>query len=129
MKKNLNLFTVALFAVISLLCVTAGMAQTNTTGAVDGVVSDANGAVVPNAAVTLTGPNLIRAQTVNTDNDGMYRFLQIPPGRYTITTAPVSGFTAFKQDNIEVNLNQTTTVKVTLSSAAVGAVVDVVANS
>src|SRR5688572_27507759 len=102
MKKNLNLFTVALFAVFSLLCVTAGMAQTNTTGSVEGEVVDTTGAVVPNVVVTLTGANLISAQTVTTGANGQYRFLQIPPGRYTISTAAVSGFGAFSRENVEV---------------------------
>ena len=61
MKKNLQFFVVAIFAVFSLFFATAVMAQTNTTGTVEGVVTDPNGAVVPNAAVSLSGPNLIRA--------------------------------------------------------------------
>lgn len=128
MKKNPKLFTLAVFAIVSLLFVTASMAQTNTTGAVDGVVSDANGAVVPNATVTISGPNLIRTQTTQSNSDGTYRFLQIPPGRYTISTEPVSGFAAFRQENVEVNLTQTTTVRITLSPQA-AAVVTVVASS
>ena len=33
-------------------------AQTTTTGTVEGTVTDPNGAVVPNASLTLSGPNL-----------------------------------------------------------------------
>jgi outer membrane receptor protein involved in Fe transport len=128
MKKHLKLFTVAIFAVVSLLFATAAMAQTSTTGEVVGVVADANGAVVPNATVTLSGPNLVRAQTVTAGADGSYRFSQVPPGRYTLETAATSGFAAFKQENVEVNLGRTTTANVTLAAAGVsGAVVDVVA--
>lgn len=129
MKKNIKLFMLAVFALVSLFCVTASMAQTNTTGSVVGTVTDANGAVVPNAAVTITGPNLIRAQTTTSNGDGEYRFLQVPPGRYTVTTAAVSGFAAFKQENVEVNLSQTTSVNISLSATAKGEVVDVVATS
>ena len=129
MKKNIKLFTLAVFAMVSLLFVTASMAQTNTTGSVEGVVSDTNGAVVPNASVTITGPNLISAQTTTSNADGVYRFLQIPPGRYIVTTAPVAGFAAYKQENIEVNLAQTTSVRINLSAGKVGEVVDVVASS
>ena len=129
MKKHLKLFTLAVFAMVSLLFATASMAQTNTTGSVDGVITDSTGAVVPNVTVTISGPNLIRAQTTTSDGDGAYRFLQIPPGRYTVSTAAVSGFGVFKQDNIEVNLAQTTTVKINLSAKGVGEVVDVVASS
>ncbi len=106
MKKNIKFFALAIFAVFSLFFVTATMAQSSTTGEVVGVVTDANGAVVPNAAVTLSGPNLIRSQSTTSDSDGSYRFGQVPPGRYTVETAATSGFAAYKQDNVEVNLGQ-----------------------
>ncbi len=127
MKKNLKLFTLAVFAVVSLLFVTAGMAQTSSTGTVEGTVVDANNAVVPNASLTLTGPNLIRPITTNSESDGRFRFQQVPPGRYTLTSDPISGFQAFKRDNVEVNLSKSTTVNVILSTAAVSGTVDIVA--
>lgn len=128
MKKNLRLFTVALFAVISLLCVTAGMAQTNTTGSVEGTVMDSAGALVPNATVTIAGQNLIRSQTTQSGSNGSYRFLAIPPGRYTISTT-ATGFAGFKQENVEVNLERTTTVDISLSAAGTEVTVDVVTTS
>src|SRR5215213_5268471 len=119
MKKNIKFFALAVFAVVSLFFVTATMAQTSTTGSVEGVISDPNGAVVPNASVTLSGPNLMGSQTTTTDSDGKYRFSQIPPGRYTIETAATAGFGARKQENIEVNLSKTTSVNLTVSAAGV----------
>ncbi|CAN5618209.1 hypothetical protein BH10ACI3_BH10ACI3_03580 [soil metagenome] len=127
MKNNFKLFTVAIFTVVSLLFVTAGMAQTSTTGTVEGVVADQNGAVVPSASVTLTGPNLIRPVTVVSESNGSYRFSSVPPGRYTLSTAPLSGFGAYKQENVEVNLSRSTTVNIALSTSVSG-VVDVVAS-
>ncbi|MEP6849422.1 MAG: TonB-dependent receptor [Acidobacteriota bacterium] len=127
MKKNINLFTLAIFALVSLFIVTASMAQSSTTGSVEGVIADANGAVVPNATVTLSGPNLIRPLTTTSDSSGNYRFLQVPPGRYTVETAATSGFATYKQDNIEVNLSKTTSVSVTLRAAGSNINVDVVA--
>lgn len=119
----------AVFAMVSIVFVTASMAQTNTTGSVEGTVVDSTGAVVPNVAVTISGANLISPQTVTSNADGGYRFLQIPPGRYTVTTAAAAGFGAFKQENVEVNLSQTTSVRINLSAKGVGEVVDVVASS
>jgi hypothetical protein len=106
MKNHLKLFVLAVFAVVSFVFVTASMAQSSTTGTVEGTVADANGAVVPNATITLSGPNLIRPLTTTADSSGNYRFLQVPPGRYTIETAAASGFAAYKQENIEVNLTK-----------------------
>src|SRR3982751_3475126 len=127
MKKNLKFFAVAIFAVFSLFFATAVMAQTNTTGTVEGVVTDPNGAVVPNAAITLSGPNLIRPQTTTAGADGTYRFASVPPGRYTLEVAATSGFNVFKQENIEVNLTRATTANMTLSVGTAGVQVDVVA--
>jgi outer membrane receptor protein involved in Fe transport len=127
MKTKFRFFASAILAVVSLFFVTAVMAQTSTTGSVEGVVADANGAVVPNASVSLSGPNLIRAQTATTDANGKYRFQQVPPGRYTVEIAATGGFAASKQENVEVNLSRTTSVNFTVAAAGVGGVVDVVA--
>jgi outer membrane receptor protein involved in Fe transport len=127
MKKNIKFFALAIFAVISLFFVTASMAQSSTTGEVVGVVADANGAVVPNAAITLSGPNLIRPLTTTSGADGSYRFSSVPPGRYSVETASTSGFAAYKQENIEVNLSRSTSTNITLAAAGSSATVDVVA--
>lgn len=129
MKKNIKFFALAIFAVFSLFFVTATIAQTSTTGNVEGTVSDAAGAVVPNATITLSGPNLIRAVTTTSDADGNYRFASVPPGRYTIEVAATSGFAAYKQENIEVNLSRGTTVNISLGAAGSSNVVDVVASA
>ena len=125
MKKFLLLSIAA--CVIGLGAITS-LAQTNTTGTVSGTVTDKNGAVVPNAALTLSGPNLIQAQTTTTNSDGTYRFVNVPPGRYTLTVGAISGFTAFKQPNVEVNLEKTTTLDITMVTT-VGAVVEVPATA
>lgn len=129
MKKNLKFFALAIFAVFSLFFVTATMAQTTTTGTVEGSVTDVNGAVIPNASITLSGPNLLRAQTTTSGPDGSYRFSSVPPGRYTIEVAAASGFAAYKQDNIEVNLGRSTSVGISVQPAGAEATVDVVASS
>ena len=118
---------VAIIAVVSLLFTTAAMAQSSTTGEVVGIVADANGAVVPNASITLSGPNLIRAVTTTSAADGSYRFSSVPPGRYALETSATSGFAAYKQENVEVNLSRTTTTNITLAAAGATGVVDVVA--
>jgi len=124
--KNLKLFTLAVFAMISLLFVSASMAQTNTTGSVEGTITDQNGAVVRGVSLTLSGPGLLRDQTAVSDDNGYYRFSSVPPGRYTLTSAAISGFQGTKQDRVEVNLTKATTVDVKLTTAVSG-VVDVVA--
>jgi len=129
MKTNLKLFTLAIFALVSFIFATAAMAQTSTTGTVEGVVTDPNGAVVSGASVTLSGPNLIRAQSTTSDNNGMYRFSQVPPGRYMVGVGAISGFQAAKQENVEVNLSRATTANFTMTAGGASATVDVVGTS
>lgn len=129
MKNNFRFFTLSVFAISSLFFATALMAQTTTTGTVEGVVADTNGAVVPNTTVTLSGPNLIRPQTTTSGDDGRFRFQQVPPGRYSVEIAASSGFSAYSQSNVEVSLSRTTTLNLSLQVAGVGETVDVVASS
>lgn len=126
MKYSSSLLSLVILALFNIAFVTAVIGQTTTTGEVAGVVGDPNGAVVPNATVTLSGPNLIRPLTTNTGSDGAFRFGSVPPGRYTIEATSASGFAPFKAENIEVNLSRTTTTNIVLSAAGATGVVDVV---
>ena len=54
-----------------------------------GVVTDQNGAVVPNATVTATTQNGA-VKTVTTDKTGFYSFRGLTPGSYTITASAPS---------------------------------------
>jgi len=124
MQKKFFAFVSA--AVVTLFLAFAAVAQTQTTGTVEGTVTDPQGAVVPGISVTISGPNMIRPQSTTTDSDGFYRFSSVPPGRYTLDIAAAKGFNAYKTENIEVNLAKGTSVPVQLSIAGAGATVDVV---
>jgi hypothetical protein len=60
MMKKFFMFVVALSLA---LVATSAFAQTTTTGSIEGMVTDPNGASVKGATVTATSPNLISAQT------------------------------------------------------------------
>jgi outer membrane receptor protein involved in Fe transport len=126
MKNSLKVFAIAIFA--TLMLAMSAMAQTSTTGTVEGVVTDESGAVVPNASLSLSGGGLLREQTTTSDSNGVYRFSQVPPGKYTVKVAAAGGFAGSEQQNIEVNLGKGSTVNISLKPANVGATVDVVSN-
>lgn len=107
----------SLIACVSLLG-TSASAQTTTTGTVEGVVTDRNGAVVPSVTVTVTSPNLIRAQSATTDNEGRYRILNLPPGRYSVTVEPTAGFARSVRTDVEVNLSRTSSAGIQLEPGA-----------
>src|SRR5271169_1894618 len=84
MKFNAILLTVSS---LSLLAVFSNKlpAQTTTSGALIGVVTDASKAVVPEADVEIRDVAKGTVQTEKTDREGVYQFFFLPPGRYTLT--------------------------------------------
>src|SRR5216683_2470104 len=53
------------------------------TASLRGTVTDETGAVVPQAKVTLNGPDGL-AKTATSMDDGTYSFAGLPPGNYTV---------------------------------------------
>jgi hypothetical protein len=88
-------------------------AQTQTTGDVAGVVTDASGSVVPNAKVVLKSNDRGNAQDVTTNKDGVYRFFLLAPGSYTVTVS-AAGFQS-SQQVVQINLGQIAAADVHLS--------------
>ncbi|MBZ5605535.1 MAG: TonB-dependent receptor [Acidobacteriia bacterium] len=73
------------------------------TGSIGGAVTDSSGASVAEAKVTVKGPSLIGgARTVTSDANGTYRFLELPPGTYTVTFEK-TGFKTFTSQGIVIN--------------------------
>ncbi len=105
--------------------ITRTSAQTTTTGTIEGIVTDRNGAVVPAVTVTVTSPNLIRTQSATTDNEGRYRILNLPPGRYTVTVEATVGFARFAREDVEVNLSKTSSVLIQLEPVGATAIVNI----
>src|SRR5579864_4493301 len=78
--------------VLALAILLAGKLPAQTVqGVVTGTVTDTSGAVLPNAAVTLTNEGTGVTQTTTTNTNGGYRFALVPPGVYTVDVK-VSGF-------------------------------------
>jgi hypothetical protein len=88
--RHLFFGTVAVIVLLANLAIANPVqAQTNTTGAVTGAVTDASGAGVSGAAIELksSATNVILQATAN--GEGHYTFPSVQPGQYTLTaTAP-----------------------------------------
>src|SRR5678816_4086951 len=99
--------------------------QTTTTGTIEGLIADSNGAVVPVAIVTVRSPNLIRTQSSTADGEGRFRIPNLPPGRYLVTVEPTAGFAKFVKTDVDVSLSKTSTVIVRLEPAGATASVTI----
>ena len=103
---------VASFVLLSALATGPVLAQT--TGDLDGSVSDQNGGPLPGAGVELKSPNLQGTRTAVSDSAGRYRFPALAPGVYAVT-ARLSGFSTAERTGLKVSLGATTTVNLQLT--------------
>ncbi len=118
MKKNITfLFSILLVV----LCMSISLFAQDTAGEIQGTVKDPNGAVVPNATITITGVNVGFNRTLTTDGQGFYRARQIPPGIYKVDVGAFSGFGAQTNENVQVVIGNPTTVDFNVALAATNA--------
>jgi len=75
-------------------------------GSLTGQITDKTGAVVPNAAITLTDQNTGAVRTTTAGTTGVYMLLNVLPGVYTVSVAPTQNFAAFSQKNIQIEPNR-----------------------
>lgn len=105
----------------------SGWAQ-RTTGDIRGVVTDASGAVLPGVTVTLRGRAVPGAPTTVTNETGVYRFPNLPPGSYDLTVE-LAGFTTSTQTGIQVSLGGSAEIDVQLKLSTQSETITVVAQA
>jgi hypothetical protein len=91
-------------------------AQGETTSAIIGQVSDASGAAVPGAAVTITNTDTALRRSAKTDDSGRFNFPQLKPGTYTVRLE-AQGFDPQQNDAVTAGLGQKQTVDFLLKVA------------
>lgn len=96
-----------------------------TTGAIEGVVRDTGGAVLPGVTVDATGPS--GTVTTVSNERGEYRFPRLPSGRYTVK-ANLASFSP-AQTAVEVIVGSTQRAEFTLQIGGVSETVQVTAET
>jgi hypothetical protein len=96
-------------------------------GDLTGRISDASGAVVPNATVEAVNLGTSQKITTTTNSSGEYRFTNLPAGHYKLT-ASGNGLSGGYAD-VKVDLNKTATANITAAVGAAATTVEVVSQA
>src|SRR4029078_9693047 len=125
MLKTPKIFFVSLL-VLSLSAV--AFAQSTTTGAIGGVVTNPDKEVVPGASVTVKNIGTNKEDTATTDDTGRFKVANLQPGSYSVTVN-ASGFSPMTSENVVVEVGRETSLEVALSVGPVTGTVDVSAEA
>jgi outer membrane receptor protein involved in Fe transport len=114
--KSVYRLSIALAVCLLLLAPVAMLAQT--TGTIEGQITDQSGAALPGVTVELAGAKLQGAKSTVTAADGRYRFLSLVPGEYNVT-ASLAGFGKVqKKATVTLDFTATANMQMTLSTTA-----------
>ena len=102
----------------------AAIADAQFRAAFQGAVTDASGAVVAGATVTLVNNETGRSQQIVTSDNGLYRFSSLAPGSYKLTIEQ-AGFQTKTVENLDLAAEITQGVDVVLETAGVNATVTI----
>jgi outer membrane receptor protein involved in Fe transport len=103
-------------------------AQSTTTGAIGGVVTNPNKEVVAGAAVTVKNLGTSKEDTATTDDQGRFKVGNLQPGNYSVTING-SGFAPYTVESAVVEVGRETTLEAGLSIGTVTGSVEVTADA
>src|SRR6266567_6366214 len=113
------------FKILSTLILFAAVAWAQTqTATLRGKVTDHSGAVVPSVQVTLTNTEQDRSWKAVSNNEGVYEFVQIPPGKYALAVE-ARGFKKYQQTGMTLEVAQMAILDVSLELGSVTETVEV----
>ena len=112
-------------AAIALCCPSIDAQQT--LGGITGEVTDSSGGVIPNVAVSLVGEQTSLARTAKTNGSGVYSFVNLPIGTYTLTYT-AEGYDVQKTADINVQADRTATVNAALKVGKTSETIEVEAS-
>lgn len=124
MKKNL-IGSLTILVLLGLLVLSTGNLFAQATDSVlVGTITDTSGAAVPSANITAANKETGVKYSTTTNATGEYRLNNIPVGTYNVTAAK-TGFTAATMADVQLQLNHTSSVNLTLEVGTVSTTVEV----
>lgn len=115
--------TSLLLITIAAASVAFGQAQSNAAD-LQGTVTDATEAVVPNATVTARNAATNVTRTATTNEDGFYRIINLPPGDYEVTIE-ARNFKKYVAPKVTLTVGQAAELNATLQPGDISEVVTV----
>ncbi len=94
----------------------SGVCFAQTTGRIEGLTLDDQGAPLPGVILTLDSDSLKGTRTAASNRDGLFRFPALPPGSYRLVGA-LQGYSPIEVGEITVDLDSTATVELVLTEA------------
>ncbi len=119
------------FLILTTICLALGagqlFGQQAGSGQISGIVKDLNDAVVPNATIKAVNNDNGTTKTTNTNDDGVYQFVLLQPGKYTVSAS--AGNFAEQKIQVEVNVGRIADANFALGAKDVSAIVEVTGDS
>ena len=122
------MFFRATLALAVFFCTFRAFAQTRDTAAIFGEVTDAQGAAIPGAQVTLTSTTTGQARKTTANDAGQYLYSSLPIGGYTLTVEQAS-FRRYERTGIILQANENVKLEVKLEVGDVKTTVSVEAGA
>ena len=116
------------FIALLVLATTGGIVNAQTLGEVTGRVGDSSGAAVPSANMTLTNVATNAVRTALSTVSGDYTFPSVAPGFYNLKTEH-AGFKTGSGTNVEVQVQQTVRLDITLEVGQISETIEVSATA
>ena len=124
--KRSYLRRLSLLGLLLVLAPIVMMAQT--TGTLRGFVTDQNGEALPGVTIDIESEAMMTPRSTVTDARGQYRFLYLPPGKYTIC-AKLTGFETCWKRGVSVLTEATVTADIEMKVGGLENTIDVTASA
>ena len=111
--RQQNSFWVRAFCLFLLVAIAAPIYAQTSSATLRGVVRDTTGAVIPSANVSLKSARTGAERKVQSNGDGIYVFVSVDPGPYTLTVE-ASNFKKYVQSELIISPSETKGLDVAL---------------